>query len=162
MRERVEQLLTSHGDNDNVLQTVNDVFLQYRNTCRGLVSNLHQLDFRSQCLSIFDFILMNVRYVEDPGNVQMIKTPDRTLKDGYADCKSMSVLAASCLWCLGVPEVRLRFVSFSELPTYTHVYAVATKDGETIIVDPVDRLNGHPQFDYARYSKKCKDYIYRQ
>ena len=159
---RSELLITTNGDNENVLKTVNDVFIEYRDTMDCYVADLRDLDFRSQCLSVFDYVVDNVRYKEDEGLNQWIKTPQCTLREGFADCKSMAILVASCLWCLGVPEIRLRFVSFNSYPSYSHVYVVATKEGESIVIDPVERVGGKPKFDYASSFMKNKDFIYYQ
>lgn len=93
---------------------------------------------REICKNIFDYIIENVRYKEDPPGVQWVKTPARLLADGVGDCKSMSIFTASCLRVLGIDHF-FRFVSFSRRKESTHVYVVAIDKGREIIIDPVVR-----------------------
>ncbi|NLO72287.1 MAG: transglutaminase domain-containing protein [Porphyromonadaceae bacterium] len=97
------------------------------------------------CKNIFDYVIDNVQYREDPPGVQWVKTPARLLADGVGDCKSMSIFIASCLRALGIDHF-FRFVSFNNRKEATHVYVVAKpsplmgRDGEgLIIIDPVVR-----------------------
>lgn len=153
------RLITKIGNNYDVQRTILEVFKDYADSVKPLVGELQDADLDTQCYSIFNYVLNSVRYKEDEGNNQYIKTPARTLSDGYADCKSMSVLAASLLHSLGVP-CYFRFVSFDSKPIYTHVYVVVKlNNGEEIIIDPVDRLNGKPCYNYARPYTLKKDII---
>lgn len=91
------------------------------------------------CKNIFDYIINNVRYKEDPAGVQWVKTPARLIADGVGDCKSMSIFSASCLRSLGIDHF-FRFVSFNKRKEATHVYVVAVdENGKNIILDPVVR-----------------------
>lgn len=153
------KLITSLGNNYDVQKNILEVFRDYATSTKSLVTDLEDADIDTQCYSIFNYVLQNVQYKEDEGNNQYIKTPARTLSDGYADCKSMSILAASLLNSLGIP-CYFRFVSFNNQPIYTHVYVVVKlKNGEEIIIDPVDRLNGKPCYNYARPYVLKKDLL---
>lgn len=146
--ENKKILVTSRGGNKHVIKTVVDVLRDNLGCCTEIVRDIRCLDVYSQCYSIFCYVVENVRYIEDEGNNQYIKTPARTLQDGYADCKSMAILICCCLKELNIP-CELRFVDFNGNKIYTHVYAVAYDNNEPIIIDPVERVNGQPIFNYA-------------
>lgn len=153
-------LVTSRGGNREVISTILEVLSQQLHTCDYIVENLRGLDCVSQCYSIFQYVVDNVSYIEDAGNNQYVKTPARTLEDGFADCKSMAILVYCCCNALNIP-CELRFVDFSGNGIYTHVYVVA-KDrstGEEIVIDPVERVNGQPVFNYCSKFVKKLSYI---
>lgn len=159
MIENKKILITSRGGNKQVINTILEVLAENINSCCNLVQNLTGLNTYDKCYSVFEYVVNNVAYVEDSGNNQYIKTPARTLHDGYADCKSMAILVACCLQSLNVDYV-IRFVDFTGNKIYTHVYVVAYDNGREIVIDPVERVNGQPIFDYAtKYVNKI-DYRY--
>lgn len=80
------------------------------------------------------FVKKNIKYVLDPFGKQYIKSPAVTLNDRFADCKSYSIFIESVLRNLGIP-CSFRFVSYSTVPTYTHVYVVAIMEGKEVILD---------------------------
>lgn len=155
--ENKKILITSRGGNKQVINTILEVLRDNINTCTEIVKQLRGLDIYSQCYSIFQYVVDNISYVEDAGNNQYVKTPARTLADGYADCKSMAIFIACCCKALGIP-CELRFVDFRGNKIYTHVYIVAYCDGTPIIIDPVERVNGLPKFDYAQPYKNKLSY----
>lgn len=154
--ENIVKTVTHSGTNATVIKSIKEVYDEYKESVKPITVDLVGLDLYNQCYSIFSYILENVRYKEDEGNNQYIKTPARLLADGVGDCKSMAILAASCLYTLGVPCV-LRFVSFNDSPIYTHTYVVVNDGNRMIIIDPVERVDGQPLFDYARPYKLKKD-----
>lgn len=155
--ENKKILITSSGGNKQVIRTILEVLRDNINTCTEIVKELRGADVYSQCYSIFQYVIDNIAYVEDAGNNQYVKTPARTLADGYADCKSMAIFIACCCKALGIP-CELRFVDFRGNKIYTHVYIVAYCDGTPIIIDPVERVDGLPKFDYAQPYKNKLSY----
>lgn len=146
----VNILVSNKGNNQTVIQTIRDVYRDHRHTCSELVESLQGYSVVECCESVFDYVVDYVEYREDPGNNQYVKTPARLLDDGIGDCKSMAVFVASCLHCLGI-KCCFRFVSFNMKPIYTHVYVVALDEqGNEIIIDPVERINGLAKFNYAQ------------
>lgn len=134
---------------------INEVIATYRDTWHTtaeLAETLRRDNELDTCKAVFDFIVDNVHYNEDPNGVQWVRTPARLLHDGEGDCKSMAILSASLLNNLDIPCF-FRFVSFSKNKQITHVYTV-TESG--IIVDPVERIDGQPVFNYA------SDYTYKK
>lgn len=132
------------GRTRDIAREVISCYRDYSTQCAEIVEPLKEMDYETQCRSVFDYVCKNVRYIADAGD-QLIKSPARLLADGYGDCKSMSIFTASCLTCLKIPFV-FRFVSFTNSDNYTHVYIVACPDTENqIIIDPVERtdMNGN-------------------
>lgn len=120
-----------------VMETYNKDWQQVRETAKQLRGV--DIPVRQICKNIFDYVIANVRYKEDPAGVQWVKTPARLIADGVGDCKSMSIFTASCLRSLGI-EHFFRFVSFTKRKEATHVYVVALdENGREIIIDPVVR-----------------------
>jgi len=76
------------------------------------------------CKNIFNFLKENIKYIKDTEGVQDIKSPCKTFSDGFADCKSLSVFAASILKNLHIPY-KYRLASYSNLNIPTHIYVVA-------------------------------------
>lgn len=135
---------------------INEVISTYKDTWHTtaeLSQHLRRDTELNTCKAVFDFIVENVHYNEDPDGVQWVRTPARLLHDGEGDCKSMAILCASLLNNLGIPCF-FRFVSFHRNKQITHVYTV-TESG--IIIDPVERVNGEPVFNYASEYTYKKD-----
>ena len=153
-------LITRSGLNSDLITVIRQVFEQYNHTAIPFVSNLYGCSFRSQCESVFWFVVNNITYKQDEGLNQLIKTPARLFADKVGDCKSMSIFVASCMYQLGA-RVTFRFVTFDrDYNNYTHVYCVASKDGEEYILDPVERVNKMAKFDYASKYMTKRDVTY--
>lgn len=72
--------------------------------------------------SLYDFLVKNVRFVEDRDGEQNLKSPEALIWSGFGDCKSFSIFVASVLWNLG-ENFCFRFVSYGS-SNVTHVYVV--------------------------------------
>lgn len=152
------ETLLAQGGNAEVRRAIWQVYSDYWKSVMPLVGKLDDRDIYETCYKIFCYVLDNVEYKEDPGNNQYVKTPARLIYDGVGDCKSMCIFICSCLSCLGIP-CRMRFVSFDNREIYTHVYAVARDGREDIIIDPVERLDNMPIFNWARNCTYMEEYI---
>lgn len=141
------------GTTKDIINEVLNTYQDTWHTTAELAETLRRGTEEETCRAVFDFIIENVNYNEDPDGVQWIRTPARLLHDGEGDCKSMAILSASLLNNLGIPCF-FRFVSFSKNNQITHVYTV-TESG--IIIDPVERVNGQPVFNYASQYTYKKD-----
>ena len=127
------------GNTADIVSVVMETYNKDWKQVSGLAQEFKDSSARNTCKNIFDFIVKNVRYKEDPAGVQWVKTPARLLADGVGDCKSMSIFSASCLRVLGIDHF-FRFVSFNRKKEATHVYVIAISEyGEKIILDPVVR-----------------------
>ena len=144
-----KRLKKKRGNTDDIIREVFATFNDTWQQCAEIAPMLRGATEYETCRNIFDYIIRNVEYIEDPDGVQNVKTPGRLKRDGFGDCKSMAIMAASCCKCLNIPCV-FRFVAFGT-PNVTHVYVV-TESG--IIIDPVERVDGKPKFNYAsRFTK---------
>lgn len=141
------------GTTKDIINEVLNTYQDTWHTTAELAETLRRGTEEETCRAVFDFIVENVNYNEDPDGVQWIRTPARLLHDGEGDCKSMAILSASLLNNLGIPCF-FRFVSFSKNNQITHVYTV-TDSG--IIIDPVERIDGQPVFNYASEYTYKKD-----
>lgn len=139
------------GLNQDVLNEVLATYEIYKDQPNEILDDIRQLDYTTQCAAIFGYLVENVTYREDPIGEQYVQSPGYLIrKSKVGDCKSMSVFIGSCLHCLGIPFV-FRFVGFANNGIYSHVYIVANPDTHNqIILDPVERIDGEPVFDYAR------------
>ena len=147
------------GRNKDVLRVVLDTYELSKEQTNELVEEIRGCDYTTQCEAVFGYLIENVTYREDTDGVQLVKTPARLIHDGVGDCKSMSIFIASCLHCLDIPFV-FRFVGFGKDKIYNHVYVVANPDtSKQLILDPVERVDGEPVFDYARSFIHKKDVI---
>jgi len=86
---------------------------------------------------IFNFVKENVRYLPDiAGDIESIKTADRTLSDGYGDCDDLSILFASMLGVAGVENVYFILANYgNNSAAYSHIYVIAKADGKRFVFD---------------------------
>lgn len=137
--------LNAKGNTEDIITEIINCYNDFKNSTVGIALKLKGASELETCKNVFDFAIENVKYNEDPAGVQLIRTPARLLHDGEGDCKSYAILIASILDNLNIPCM-FRFVSFTDDKQYTHVYIV-TESG--IIIDPVERVDGKPIFNYA-------------
>lgn len=162
-------LINSYGKTKDIADTVISVYLDTYKSVNELAQSfkspsLGERDLgRGQiCRNIFNYVISNVRYIEDPFGVQWVKEPARLLADKSGDCKSMAIFICSCLKCLNIPHF-FRFVSFNGRKEATHVYAVAIDEyGNEIYIDPVVRpVQFNKQEKYTYKSDMDGTKIYR-
>lgn len=140
-----DTIIKRSGNTADIVSVVMDVYNKDWQQVNGLVRSFGSGE--EACQNIFNYIIDNVHYKEDPTGVQWVKTPSRLLADKTGDCKSMSIFSASCLRALRIDHF-FRFVSFNERKQATHVYVIAVlPDGRQIILDPVVRRNGQPVYN---------------
>lgn len=132
------------------MDIVKACILQWRDywkQCADFSVEHRGVDIRSTCENLFNFIVTNIRYEEDPKGKQWVKSPARLLSDKIGDCKSFSIFIASCLDCLGI-NVVMRFVSYDNTKEYSHVYPVAfDENNNPIIIDTVAMIQKGVVFD---------------
>jgi len=85
---------------------------------------------------IWYWIKSNIRYQRDPAGVQWIKSPAKTIQDGYGDCKTYSIVTMSILHHLGI-KAFFRFASYKPEKPLHHVYVVIPHGEKEIIIDAV-------------------------
>lgn len=85
---------------------------------------------------IWYWIKSNIRYQRDPQGVQWIKSPAKTIQDGFGDCKTYSIVTMSILHHLGI-KAFFRFTSYKPEKPLHHVYVVIPHQNKEIIIDAV-------------------------
>lgn len=150
--------LITIGINQDVIESELACYENWKEQPRELVANLHgTVDER--CEAVFSYLVEHVEYkLDDPG-CQYIKSPARLLKDGYGDCKSLTMFINCCLHCMGIEHI-FRFVNYDGGRQYTHVYPVAIDErGNEIVLDACEKdTDGVILYGFARPSKKQKDF----
>lgn len=107
----------------------------------GDVSGLLGRTEKETLKNVWAFVRSNVRYKEDGGRVEVVKSPRAAIITGYADCKSMAVMTGAILKKMGLPYFYRVVFYEKNRPNSGHIYVVAkTNDGEKVVVDPVDSV----------------------
>lgn len=105
--------------------------------------------------NVWHWVKKNIRYKVDKPGFENVKSPAVTFKDGFADCKSMSILVSSLLKNLKIPHV-FRFAAYGK-GDVTHVYVVALLDDGDVIMDTVVG-----KFDYEEPYHHAVQYVESQ
>jgi hypothetical protein len=98
--------------------------------------------------ALSDFVRTNIRYVNDPVDVETIQSPEVTVKIGSGDCDDHVVLLSSLLQSVGIP-VRYVVVGRSR-DRFSHIYLEALIASRWISVDttipgPIGRSGQLPE-----------------
>lgn len=108
------------------LKLMRDLSRDFRNndTIRTLalelVEDLPQKAFRAEIQRIFEFVLNEIRYVQDSVDTELVHTPIQVLERGQGDCDDKAVLLHVLLASIGH---RSRFVAVGfERDVYQHVF----------------------------------------
>jgi len=97
-----------------------------RQTAAELVAECPPKNWRCEVNKIFAFVRDDVRYIQDPVNVELAQTPLYTLQRRYGDCGQKSMLLGALLRSIGHP---VRFMAIGLEPgVFCHVY-LQTKIG---------------------------------
>lgn len=141
-----------NGDTKNIMKVV---FKAYKKGCKQLAKIKPYIvgkNVLETCENIFNLVKQNISYKVDPIGEQFIKLPSRLWESKVGDCKSFSIFICACLDAVGIKGA-MRFVSFNQDPTPTHVYVVVKTGSKEIIIDAV--LN---DFNYEKPYQKKYDY----
>lgn len=119
----------------------------------GDVSGLIGKTDRQTIKNVWSFVRKNVKYREDGGRLEVIKSPRAAIVSGVADCKSMAVMAAAIVRKMGFPYFYRVVFYDKNRPGSGHIYVVVDTENGRVILDPVD-----PVFDRETSYWKKKDY----
>ena len=147
------------GYNHDVVRTELACYHMWKDQPKELVRDLcGTVDER--CEAIFSYLLDHVDYKLDDEGMQYVKSPARLLKDGFGDCKSLTMFIACCLHCMSIKHI-IRFVNYDGGKQYTHVYPVAIDErGNEIVLDACEKdVDGVVMYNYARDYKRKKDFV---
>lgn len=151
----IEKVINGNGYTNDIINAVVSVYEKDHEQAKEFANQFRGKNEVETCRNLFWWVVQHIAYKIDPVGVQMVKTPGRTVADGTADCKSMTILIASCLRSLNIKHV-IRFAGYNG-GDFTHVYTVAYIDGKQITVDPVVRVQGRPMFNYEEKFTKKQD-----
>lgn len=108
-------------------------------------SNLNDL-----CNQLYDFLINNISYKEDDFGSQLTKFPAIVWNEKKGDCKKFSLFIGGVMKVLKIPY-SYRFVSYSGVPVYTHVYVIVHGKSRDIIMDMVyKRYNEEKEFTFYK------------
>jgi hypothetical protein len=95
---------------------------------------------------VFNYLKNQVNYKADR-NEQNVQLPSAIMRDKSADCKSYSLFTMGVLNNLGIPA-KLRYASYANDPTPTHVYVVTNKG--TIIDAVYGKFNAEKPYKFKK------------
>lgn len=79
--------------------------------------------WRGEMNALFSWVQNNIRYFQDPFDVEWLQTPDKTLELGYGDCDDQCILLSTGLEAAGYAT---RFVACGpDEANYEHVFLQA-------------------------------------
>lgn len=126
----------------DIMKAVVDACNADKNQVTALAPHFRKATILETCQAVYYFLRNNVQYVPDDIRKMIIKTVERLLHDGFADCKGFSIFIKCVLDKLGI-LCFFRFVGYGQDKEATHVYVVAiSENGKHIPIDAcIDRFN---------------------
>jgi hypothetical protein len=121
----------------DIIKTLTDCFNLAVKQTKEFAENFRGSNSFQSASNVWSFVRSNITYKKDGDGYQVIQSPGALLNRLNGDCKSQSLLISAVLYNLGADNVRLRFVSYQNNKTPTHVYTVFDFEGKTIPVDSV-------------------------
>ena len=88
---------------------------------------------------IFYWIKENIKYIPDTKDVEILQTPDRTLKNGFGDCDDFVILYGSMLrsigYDIGLVSVQVDWSKIPDVPAtasndYNHIFLIIKVNNE--------------------------------
>lgn len=149
----------SAASTDDIVTVIKYVFNKHKNDLDELAQHLRKLSKRQTLQKIWKFV-NKIEYRADKARQEFVKSPQMVLRDGYADCKSMSIMVACLLHALGYDFV-FRFSGMNYYPdgtpnkdkNVTHIYVVAILYNTEVVLDAT-----LDYFDYEAPSDFSYDY----
>lgn len=115
-----------------------------RSVVERITAGLQPKDYLGEIIAVRNWVAENVRYLNDPLHVELVKDPQRLIEEvmawGKASCdcdESAALMAAMCL-ALG-RVVEFVIVGFGERGSYSHVFCrvLEPKSGKFVVLDTV-------------------------
>jgi hypothetical protein len=128
-------LMKYDGETPDIVKSVLAVYNRFNRQAAPVAGRLRGANALATIQNVFAFVGGQIDYRLDPPRVQWIKTPGAIIREGFADCKGLSILTASLLAALGIPAA-FRFAAYAP-GAFTHVYVLAYPYGSTtpLVVD---------------------------
>lgn len=134
--------------------------IRIRRLAEGLLSG-HPLDRLSQeeiLFILFDYVKKNISYLNDPVDVEFIRSAPRLLSEPFGDCDDYTVLLGSLAESVGIP-VGIKVIDAENDNRFHHVYPVALLPGRQLAMDAT--LSGPEPIGYEVPEIKRSE-IYRE
>lgn len=149
---RVEVVTGDPYTTQQIVEEILAVYQESKDQSRAFAPYLKgQTDYETGH-NVHRFIRETIRYERDPALHQWIPTPSATWAKRVADCKGMSLLAASLLHSLDVPFA-FRFIAEPPSTQLSHVYIVVNTQKGPVALDAC-----LPQYGQEAYHTTRKDY----
>ena len=113
---------------------------------KKIAKNFKGRNEKETAAKVFNYLKNQVNYKADR-NEQNVQLPSAIMRDKQADCKSYSLFTMGVLNNLGIPA-KLRYASYSNDPTPTHVYVVTDKG--TIIDAVYGKFNAEKPYTHKK------------
>lgn len=101
---------------------------------------------------LYQCLADNIKYEIDPGNYQFIRLPSNLVKYKTGDCKSVALFVAALVLNLGFGAC-IRFVSYDDTRSVSHVYVVIDTGGAKIPFDVCLQMVSPGGVMYAKEKK---------
>jgi len=113
---------------------------------KKIARNFKGRNEKETAAKVFNYLKNQVNYKADR-NEQNVQLPSAIMRDRSADCKSYSLFTMGVLNNLGIPA-KLRYASYANDPTPTHVYVVT--NGGTIIDAVYGKFNAEKPYTHKK------------
>jgi hypothetical protein len=113
---------------------------------KKIAKNFKGRNEKETAAKVFNYLKNQVNYKADR-NEQNVQLPSAIMRDRQADCKSYSLFTMGVLNNLGIPA-KLRYASYANDPTPTHVYVVTNKG--TIIDAVYGKFNAEKPYTHKK------------
>lgn len=120
-------------------------------------------DAECELAKVWNFVVLNVRYVYDPVTIDTFATAKETLLAGGGDCDDLDIVLESMLNLIGF-ATKARVVSVKDAPSeWVHVYPVVglpkDRPSEWVALDTTV-TGAEPGWEYPDIAKR-KDFIFQ-
>jgi len=126
------RVIFENGKTEDIVKVILLADLKSKECTKEFAKYLKGRNILETCKNIFYFLKKNIKYIKDKEGIQDVKSPCKTFSDGFADCKSLSIFAASILKNLKIPY-KYRLASYSNSKIPTHIYVVAIDEKKKIL-----------------------------
>jgi hypothetical protein len=135
------------GDTTYTLQLMKQQVVDFIDQTKLIAPILEKRTVPETIKSVYDFAFNHFQYSAD-GYEQQLRSPAcswASRKMGI-DCKSYSLLCASILLNLKIPNIKFRKITQPNSPdTWSHVYLVVDHQGKELVIDATKKINTEPE-----------------
>jgi len=118
-------LVSRNGSNAQLQRAIEAAVPLATAQTKQVASRFRGRNEKETAAKVFNYLKNQVNYKADRQD-QNVQLPSALMRDKSADCKSYSLFTMGILNNLGIPA-KLRYASYSNDPTPTHVYVVTNK-----------------------------------